>query len=104
MKPIGRLLRRGRLGEQRVFAAAFVMGAVNEAIRTIMRLEPSDATASSFARGEVVVGVSHGAVAGMIQQAAEKIINQANEKIFAAGGTNETVTKIVTRLQPPPLQ
>jgi hypothetical protein len=104
MKSIGGLLHRGRPGEQRVFAAAFVVGAVNEALRAIVRLEPGDAAASSFARGEVVIGVSHGAVAGMIQRAAEKIISQANEKISAAGGTNKTILKIVTRPQPPPLQ
>lgn len=100
MKSIGGLLHRGRPGEQRVFAAAFVVGAVNEALKNVLKFESNDALAISFSRGEVVVGVSHGAVAGTVQRSAEKIITQANKKISAAGGANTTVTKIFTRPLP----
>ena len=100
MKSIGGLLHCGRPGEQRVFAAAFVVGAVNEALQIVLQLEPRDAQASSFARGEAVVSVSHGAVAGIVQRSAEKIIKQANKKIASAGGADTTVTKIFTRPLP----
>jgi len=103
MRAIGGILRRGRGGEQPVFAAAFVVGAVNDALSVALRLGPGDARAVSFSKGVVVVGVSHGAVAGTIQQAAETILAQANRKISSAGGSEKTVIKIITRLQPPPL-
>lgn len=103
MKAIGGLLHRGRPGEQREFAAAFVVGVINDAIVDVLGFEPKDARAISFLRGTAVVGVSHGAIAGSVDQAATEIIERTNKKIAAAAGPAKTVTRIVTRPQPPPL-
>lgn len=102
MKPIGGLLRHGRPGERREFAAAFVVGAVNDALRTVAQINPTDARATSFAHGVAMIGVSHGAVAGNVQRSAAEIIHWANNKIHAAGGGDQTITRIVTRPQPIP--
>ena len=99
MKSIGGLLRRGRPGEQQEFSAAFVIGAVNDALRTVVHIELADARATSFSRGNVVIGVSHGAVAGNIQRSAAAILEHANKKIAAVGGSSRSITNIVTRQQ-----
>lgn len=103
MKAIGRLLHRGRPGERREFAAAFVVGAINDAIDEVLSFKPKDARAISFLQGTAVVGVSHGAVAGSVDQSAAEIIERTNKKIATVGGPDKTVIRIVTRPLPPPL-
>ena len=103
MKSIGGLLRRGRPGEQREFSAAFILGATNDALLQIVQLQPADARANSFMHGTVMIGVSHGAVAGLIQQSSVQLIEAINKKLQASGGGPETVQKIVTRPTESPL-
>lgn len=102
MKPIGGLLSRGRPGERAEFSAAFVIGAMNEALQKVMGISDADARAISFRQGTIIVGVSHGAVAGLVQQAVEKILTAANAKIKTSGHNHTTIAQIITRPMTPP--
>lgn len=97
MKTIGGLLSRGRPGERAEFSAAFIVGAMNAALQNTAQLSAADARAISFRHGTVVVGVSHGAVAGRIQQLSEQLLLATNTKLQASGKAPDTITKIVTR-------
>ncbi len=97
MKAIGGLLRNGRFGEHAEFSAAFVIGAVNSAIGSILQLPPSTARATSYKHGAVTIAVAHGAIGGQIQQVAGEILIEANKKILASGNNQETIKKIFTR-------
>ena len=102
MKSIGGLLQRGRPGERAEFSATFVIGAMNAVLQAALQLEPGDARAISYRQGTIVIGVSHGAVAGLVQQSASELITTANKKISTSGGAEGTIKKILTRPQTPP--
>lgn len=97
MKALGSLLGRGRPGEQAEFAAAFVIGAMNQVLQNNLHLAPTDARAQSFFHHTITIGVSHGAIAGQIQQAANELLAAANTKIQTTGGAGTSIKKILTR-------
>jgi len=97
MKGIGDLLSRGRPGERAEFSAAFVVGAMNDVLQNSLQLTNSDAKAISYKNGTITIGVSHGAVAGLIQQSAQEILEAANKKMQASGLPANGITKILTR-------
>lgn len=97
MKGIGDLLSRGRPGERAEFSAAFVVGAMNDVLQNTLQLSAIDAKAISFKNSTIVIGVSHGAVAGLIQQSAQELLEAANKKTQARGLPANGITKILTR-------
>ncbi|MBI2985035.1 MAG: DUF721 domain-containing protein [Candidatus Kerfeldbacteria bacterium] len=92
---LGRLTRDETAGHER-FATA-VLGAVNEALASVLRPHRDQAKAISFKHGTVVVRVSHGAIAGFIQMYQPEIIDRANRRLSLALGSPPTINRIVTR-------
>lgn len=97
MKGIGDLLSRGRPGERAEFSAAFVVGAMNDVLQNTLQFSTIDAKAISFKNGTITIGVSHGAVAGMVQQSAQELLDAANKKMQTNGLPANGITKILTR-------
>ena len=98
MEPIGGLLHR-RPSETAAFSAAFVVGVMNRILQEEIQLGERDARAISFNNGKIVIGVSHGTVAGRIQQQAERIIEASNAALKKLGAPKmHQIRTIQTRL------
>lgn len=70
-------IQRGDDGDE-LYAAA-VVGAANTALG--LTWPPHQAQAISFQRGEVVIAVAHGAIAGQIQQTSGQLCAEINQRL-----------------------
>lgn len=80
MERVSRVLHH-RPDQGQVFSAAMVVGVVNRILTEQANLEEHDARATSFRHGTITIVVSHSAIAGRLQQQAQRIITQANTNL-----------------------
>lgn len=98
MDRLSGLLHR-RPSEGGAFTAAFVVATINRVLLEEFQFDVQDARATSFRNGSVVIRVSHGAVAGRIQQQSTAIVTQSNARLERLGASKLfQVTELRTRV------
>lgn len=100
MERIGHLLADSafRQEDQATVQAAAVVAATTAAIRQHLHLWPHEAKAISYRRQEVLIHVSHGAIAGQIMIQQEQLLNlihQTVKKIYRR--RPPIVTRLIVR-------
>lgn len=98
MEPLGRLLRRRPGNDGASFVAAMVVETCNSVIHDLLHLTEADARATSFRDGVIRAVVSHGAVAGLLQQRSTEICAEIDARLAKHGPAQNVVKRITTRL------
>ncbi len=97
MDSVGKLLQHTG-PDQATHTAALVVATVNAVLQERVGVLVRDARATSFQQGTIRIHVSHGAVAGQLNQRAEEILELCNNSLARLGASRFRIQRIQTRV------
>lgn len=98
MEQLGHLLHQHRTpDEAAAFQAAAIVSVVNDALKRFIQLDDESIQAVSYRQGDIVIHVTHPAIAGLIMQHEQEILRDVSRTIARRSNRPVRIGRLVCR-------